>query len=131
MPRRKLMNAFIKTRTLSLAVFSLACGCAYAIEPADLTALSLEDLANVHVTTASRREQSLAQTAAAIDVITQDDIRRSGVTSIADALRLAPGMDVAQVDSHEWAISARGFNDVFADKLLVMIDGRTVYTPLF
>ena len=70
-------------------------------------------------------------TAAAVSVLTHDDIRRSGATSIPEALRLVPGLDVARVDAHTWAISSRGFNDVFANKLLVMIDGRTVYTPLF
>jgi iron complex outermembrane recepter protein len=97
----------------------------------DLTSMPLEKLMDVQVTTFSRREERASQTAGAVHVITAEDIRRSGVTSIPEALRLAPGMQVARVDSHQWAISARGFNDVFANKLLVMIDGRSVYTPLF
>jgi iron complex outermembrane receptor protein len=85
----------------------------------------------IPVTTVSRTPQPFSQSAAAISVITHDDIRRSGATSIPEALRLVPGLEVARVDSHQWAISSRGFNDVFANKLLVMIDGRSVYTPLF
>ncbi len=82
----------------------------------------------VHI---EREEKPLSESAAAITVLTQDDIRRSGAASVPEALRLVPGLDVAQVDSQQWAISARGFNDVFANKLLVMQDGRSVYTPLF
>ncbi len=93
--------------------------------------LSVEQLLNLTVTSPSRREEKISQAAAAITVLTQEDIRRSGATSIPEALRLVPGLDVARVDSHTWAISSRGFNDVFANKLLVLIDGRTVYTPLF
>lgn len=83
------------------------------------------------VTIATRTPQPVENTAAAVSVLTQDDIRRSGATSIPEALRLVPGLDVARVDAHTWAISSRGFNDVFANKLLVMIDGRTIYSPLF
>ncbi len=86
---------------------------------------------NLQVTTVSRTPQKVSESAAAIFVITQDDIRRSGFTSLADTLRLAPGMDVAQISGHQWAVSARGFNDQFSNKLLVMIDGRSIYTPLF
>jgi iron complex outermembrane receptor protein len=96
----------------------------------DLTEYSIEDLMNIPVTS-FRRPQLFSQTPAAISVLTQEDIRRSGATSIPEALRLVPGLDVARVDSHQWAISSRGFNDVFANKLLVMMDGRSVYTPLF
>ncbi len=97
----------------------------------DLTELSLEELANLEVTSVSKKPEKLSQAAAAITVITQDDLRHSGVTSIAEALRLAPGLEVGQVDAHTWAISSRGFNDTFANKLLVLLDGRSVYTPLF
>lgn len=94
----------------------------------DLTSMSIEDLMNIRVTTASKNEQKLSQTAAAIYVITQEGIRRSGMTSVAELLRVVPGMDVAQIDANNWAISSRGFNDRFANKLLVLIDGRAVYT---
>jgi iron complex outermembrane receptor protein len=83
------------------------------------------------VTATSRRPQSVAESAAAVFVITQEDIRRSGVTSIPEALRMVPGVQVARIDANKWAISTRGFNGRFANKLLVMIDGRSVYTPLF
>ena len=82
---------------------------------------------NVQVTSVSKKEQKLAKTGAAIFVITQEDIRRSGATNIPDVLRIAPGVDVAQIDSNHWAISIRGFNSIYANKVLVLIDGRTVY----
>lgn len=97
----------------------------------DFTQLTLEELANFPVTSVSKTEENLSRAAAAIHVITQEDIRRSGVTSIPEALRLAPGIQVARVDAHTWGITARGFNDVFANKLLVLQDGRSIYTPLF
>ena len=93
--------------------------------------LSLEDLVNLKVTSVSRKEEKLDDAAAAIFVLGNDDIRRSGATTVADALRLVPGLQVAAIDSSDWAISARGFNSQFATKLLVMIDGRSVYSPLF
>ena len=86
---------------------------------------------SIQVTTVSRAPQKVSDSPAAVFVITGDDIRRSGFTGIPEALRLAPGLEVARVDAHDWAISARGFNDVFANKLLVMMDGRSLYTPLF
>jgi iron complex outermembrane recepter protein len=97
----------------------------------DVTTMSVEDLMNMQVTSVSKRTQKVADAAAAVYVITQEDIRRSGATNIPEALRLAPGIQVARIDENKWAISSRGFNGRFADKLLVLIDGRTVYTPLF
>ncbi len=97
----------------------------------DLSNLSLEDLMNIEVTTVGRRPQPLSEAAAAAYVITSDEIRRSGATSVPDALRMVPGLQIAKLDANKWAISARGFNGRFANKLLVLIDGRTVYTPLF
>ena len=99
--------------------------------PGDLTQVSIEDLMNLEVTSVSKKEQKLSQVAAAIFVITPGDIRQSGATNIPDLLRMVPGMDVAQINSNTWAISARGFNFQFASKLLVLIDGRAVYSPLF
>ncbi len=96
-----------------------------------LKRLSIEQLMNLQVTSVSKRPERLSQTASAIQVITQEDIRRSGAASLPEALRLATNLQVAQVDSRQWAISARGFNSTTANKLLVLIDGRTVYTPLF
>jgi iron complex outermembrane receptor protein len=99
--------------------------------PSELKKLSVEELLDIDVTSVSKYPEKLSAAAAAVAVLTQEDIHTSGFTSIPEALRLVPGLDVARVDSHTWAISSRGFNDIFADKLLVMIDGRTVYTPLF
>jgi iron complex outermembrane receptor protein len=97
----------------------------------DLRRLTIEELMRIDVTSATRRAEPVGTTAAAISVITADDIRRAGVTTIADALRLADGVHVARFNTGSWAISSRGFNITSANKLLVMIDGRTVYSPLF
>lgn len=97
----------------------------------DLTALAIEDLLEIEVTSASRHEQKLSQAASAVYVITREDIRRSGVTTIPDALRMAPGVHVAQLGASQWSVSVRGFGGRFADKLLVMVDGRSVYNPVF
>src|SRR5260370_38299084 len=86
---------------------------------------------NMEVTSVSKKGQKMSQVAGAIFVITQEDIRRSGGTTIPDLLRMVPGVDGAQINGSTWAISARGFNAQFSDKLLVMIDGRIVYTPNF
>ena len=99
--------------------------------PGALKRLSLEQLMDIEVTSVSRRPEKLSATASAIQIITGDDIRRSGAASLAEALRLAPNLQVAQANSSQWAVSARGFNNVLANKLLVLIDGRTVYTPLY
>jgi iron complex outermembrane recepter protein len=99
--------------------------------PPDLTALKIEDLMNVDVTSASKKEQKLSQVPGAIFVITPEDIRRSGATNIPDLLRMVPGLEVAQINPSTWAISARGFNGQYSNKLLVLIDGRTVYSPVF
>jgi iron complex outermembrane receptor protein len=96
-----------------------------------LKKLAFEELFNLEITTVSKRAERLVDAPSAVQVITAEEIRRSGATSLPEALRLAPNLHVAQVDSSRWAISARGFNATTANKLLVLIDGRTVYTPLF
>ncbi|MGH8632208.1 MAG: TonB-dependent receptor plug domain-containing protein, partial [Burkholderiales bacterium] len=101
-----------------------------AVSSVDLTSLSLEALMNIRITSVSRKPQSVAESAAAVFVITQDDIRRSGATNLAEILRMVPGLEVARIDANKWAVSSRGFNGRFANKLLVQIDGRSVYTPL-
>lgn len=101
------------------------------LAPAQLKKLSVEELMNIEVTLASRTPQKLTESASAIQVLTGEDIRRSGATNIPEALRLVPNVQVAQITASAWIISTRGFNTIFANKLLVMIDGRTVYTPLF
>ena len=102
-------------------------------KPADseLLSLSIEELMNVKVTTVSRDPQKLSQVASAVFVITQDDIRRSGATSIPDALRMAPGVQVERVGTDKWAISVRGFDGLYSNKLQVLMDGRSVYLPIF
>jgi iron complex outermembrane receptor protein len=97
----------------------------------DLTQMNLEDLMKVEVTSVSRQQQSLSSTAAAVFVISQDDIQRSGANNIPDLLRMVPGLQVAQINANSWAISARGMNGLFSNELMVMVDGRTVYVPTF
>jgi iron complex outermembrane receptor protein len=101
------------------------------MSPSELKKLSLEELVDLQITSASRRPEKLSETASAVDVITAEDIERAGVTRIPDALRLGAEMDVAQVDGHTWAISARGFNGTISNKMQVLLDGRSLYTPLF
>lgn len=98
---------------------------------AELKQLSVEELMEVEVTSVSRRPEKLSETAAAIQVVNGNDIRRSGASSLPEALRGAGTLHVAQRGASAWSISARGFNTELANKLLVMIDGRAVYTPLF
>jgi iron complex outermembrane receptor protein len=98
---------------------------------ADLSRLSIDELANVEIVSVSKRPEPLSQAAAAVYVISADDIRRSGATSLPEALRLAPNLEVARINASQYTISARGFNTPeAANKLLVLIDGRSVYTPL-
>jgi iron complex outermembrane receptor protein len=97
----------------------------------ELTDLSVDDLLNVEVTTVARRGQKLVETTAATFVISQEDIRRSGATSIPDLLRMVPGFDVSEINSNIWAVSARGFNGRGSNKVLVLIDGRSVYSEVF
>lgn len=104
----------------------------HADEPSiDIKGTSLIELMNMKITSVSKTEERLSDAPAAVYVITHDDIRRSGVTSIPEALRLAPGVHVAREGAHSWAISIRGFNSDITNKLLVLIDGRSVYSPLF
>ena len=115
---------------LSLVVTSQG---GYAASVKELSQLSLEQFSelDVVVTSVSRKPQKLQETAAAVFVISNEDIKRSGVTNIPEALRMVPGIQVARIDANKWAISSRGFNGRFANKLLVLIDGRTVYNPMF
>lgn len=99
--------------------------------PSALAELSLEELSSIQISSVSRRAERLSDAAASVYVITGEDIRRSGSATLAEALRLAPNLNVARIDTDQYAISARGFNNSIGNKLLVLIDGRTVYTPLF
>jgi iron complex outermembrane receptor protein len=123
----------LAVRSCALALALASTSPALANEPAsgDLADLSLEQLSNVEITSVSRRSERLSDAPASIYVISNDDIRRSGATSLPEALRLAPNLEVARVSASTYAISARGFNNSLGNKLLVLIDGRTVYTPLF
>lgn len=116
---------------LILAVWALPAPAQQRDSVESLKHLSLDQLMNVEVMSVSRRPERLSEAASAIQVITQEDIRQSGASSLPEALRLASNLQVAQIDSRQWAISSRGFNGTAANKLLVLIDGRTVYTPLF
>lgn len=125
--------ALLRSALVLLLALALAGPAAAAEDTEELMDMSLEDLASldVEVTSVSRKEQKISEAAAAIAVLTGEGIRRSGATSVPEALRLVPGVEVARIDSNSWAVSVRGFNSEFANKLLVLIDGRTVYTPLF
>ena len=96
-----------------------------------LADLSLEDSVKMEVTSVSRKAQRLSDTAAAVTVLSREDIRRTGARNIPEALRAVPGVEVAQIGAGRWAVSIRGFNGRFANKLLVQLDGRSVYTPTF
>ncbi|NOX21255.1 MAG: TonB-dependent receptor [Nitrospirae bacterium] len=97
----------------------------------ELSELSIEELLNLDVLTVEKRAEKILNTPSAVYVITEEDIRRSGVTTIAETLRGIPGIQVSRIDSNLWAVSSRGFNERYSNKLLVMIDGRTIYTPIF
>src|SRR5262245_36576529 len=99
--------------------------------PSNLYNLTLQELLNVEVTSVSRQESTVGRSPAAIFVITSEMIRRSGAVTIPELFRMVPGMNVARADNNRWAISARGFNDRFSKNLLVQIDGRTLYNPIF
>lgn len=116
---------------LPAALSAGAGGPATVAAAGDLKKLSIEELMEIDVTSVSRRSERLSQAAAAVTVITQDELRRSGVTSLPEALRLVNSLHVARQTQRDWAISARGFNLTTANKMLVLIDGRSVYTPLF
>lgn len=130
---RFLISFLIILSTLVVLIFAGSKSILFA-EPTDnvdLTELSIEELMNIEITSPSKKLEKLFDTPAAVYVITSEDIRRSGAKNLPDVLRIVPGVVVAQINSSEWAISIRGFNSRFANKLLVLIDGRSVYTPLF
>ena len=115
----------------SLALLLVAGSAAtLAAQDRDLANMTLEDLMNIQVTSASRHEQPLINTAAAVYVITHDDIRRSGLSTIPEILRLAPGVQVARIYANAWAVAVRGFNQQYNDKLLVLVDGRTAFNTV-
>src|SRR5580704_16348413 len=115
---------------IAIAAASLATAAAQTVLP-DFSNLSLDELANVKITSFTNKEQKLSQVAGAVYVITQEQIARSGLTSVPELLRLAPGVDVAQVNGNQWSVSIRGPVGAYANKLLVLIDGRSIYSPVF
>ena len=127
----RLVVKISRWRLALLGILAAWSGWAQQPKDADLSQASLEDLMNIRVTSVSKKEQKLSKTGAAVFVITPEDIRRSGASNIPDLLRMVPGVNVAQIDASTWAISIRGFNDLYANKVLVLIDGRTVYSPDF
>ena len=124
---RQNKSVFVVSAFASLAMSSALA----APDASELSDLSLEQLSNVVVTSVSRQEEHLAHAAASITIISSSDIRRSGVRTLPEALRLAPNLQVARVDARNYAVTARGFNSPFENKLLMLIDGRSVYSPLF
>ncbi len=123
----------LRLRPLWLSLCLGFAGAAQAGEALDVSfaALDLHEVLDLEITSVSKKPQTISRAAAAVYVITGDDIRRMGAQNIADALRMAPGVQVGQVGANSWAVSARGMNGRFANKLLVLVDGRTVYSPLF
>lgn len=112
-------------------MLTLGAAGAATVADGDLADLSIEQLSNIVITSVSRQEERLGNAAASIYIISAGDIRRSGVRSVPEALRLAPNLQVARLDARNYAITARGFGSVFQNKLLVLVDGRTTYSPLF
>jgi iron complex outermembrane receptor protein len=124
---RQNKRAFLVAAVASLAMS----GALAAPASSELSDLSLEQLSNVVITSVSRQEELLAHAAASITIVSSSDIRRSGARTLPEALRLAPNLQVARVDARNYAVTARGFNSAFENKLLVLIDGRSIYSPLF
>lgn len=129
--RRWVGRSMAVTAGLLLSLGGAQASVEVAALPDDLTELSLDDLMQVEIVSVSRKAEPLQLAAAAVFVVTGDDIRRSGARNIAEALRLVPGLHVARNGASDYAISARGFNSGSADKMEVLLDGRSVYTPLF
>jgi iron complex outermembrane receptor protein len=132
------LDSFLHRRSgLPLALAALLAGSAHtasaklAVAGDHFANLSLEELATIQITTVSRKAEGLAHAAASVFVISAADVRRAGASTLPEALRLAPNLQVARVDARNYAVTARGFNSPFENKLLVLVDGRTVYSPLF
>lgn len=131
MSKDRLLRFVVSRLALFAIVVLIASFYSTKVLAQDLFDLRFEDLLQVQVTSASKTPTRLMETAAAISVISRDDIRRSGASSVPEVLRMVPGVHVAQMDANRWAVTVRGFNGQTANKLLVMIDGRSVYTPTF
>ena len=127
----------ISSRVLPVVLFlslaSLAVADDTTILPDDLTVVGLDKVLNfnIEVTSPQKKPERYGNVASALFIITQEDIRRSGANHVAELLRMVPGLDVGRISANKWAISSRGFNAQYATKLLVLLDGRTIFTPLF
>ena len=129
--RRGALRGWSAALLIALTLRASAQAGAEVQPPSVLKKLSLEELFNLEVTSVSKKPEAISRTAAAVNAVTGDLIRRMGALSIPEALRDIPGVEVARVDARQYAISARGFNGTAANKLLVLMDGRSLYTPLF
>lgn len=127
----KVLKLPILVLFLAIAVISVTGSISVFASSDDISILSLEELLDLEVVSVAKVPEKVSRTPAAIYIITQEDIRRSGINTIPDALRMVPGMHVYQIDANKWAVSSRGFASRFSNKMLVMVDGRTVYSPLF
>jgi iron complex outermembrane receptor protein len=125
------MKYSIKPFVIALLCGAAGTGVSAQTQPADLAGVAIEDLMRIEVTSSFRKEQRASETAAAIYVITKEEIRRSGISLVPELFRLAPGVQVAQINSNKWAISIRGFNQLLSNKVLVLIDGRAIYNRDF
>jgi len=128
--RKRVLSRTAATGLAALSILmasSQPCWAAHS----NITALSLEELLAVEITSVSKKSEKASDAAAAVFVVNQEDIKRSGATTLPEVLRMVPGLQVAQIDANKWAVSSRGFNGFSSNKLLVLMDGRTVYNPLF
>jgi iron complex outermembrane recepter protein len=131
MHKKELETVWMQRSLLAAAVLYALHGLPAQADDRALADMSLQELADLPVTSVSKKPESLAEAAASVYVISNRDIERSGARTLPEALRLAPNLEVAQVGADSWVISARGSDATSADKLLVLIDGRIVYSPLF
>jgi iron complex outermembrane receptor protein len=115
----------------AFAALALVFAAAQGGDQRDLTRLSIDELANLQVVTVSRRPEARIDAPGAIHVITEEDMRRSGITTLPDALRLSPGVQASRIDADEWALAVRGFASRLSRSVLVTLDGRSLWTPLF
>src|SRR5207253_845062 len=124
----RMRTCYLKYQLLTLAICASP-ALAQQSSTNTLADLSIEQLMDVSINSVSKREEKLSNAAAAASVLNNDDLRRSGATSVAEALRLVPGADVAQINSSSWAISVRGFDEVYSRSVLALSDGRTIFLP--
>ncbi len=137
-PKRRVIMKFSQTLFL-IILLTVSAGSLFAEawadepqeNPIDFSTMSLEELKNVEIISVSKKPENISEVGAAVFVITAEDIRRSGVTGIPEALRMAPGVQVARIGPTDWAVTIRGLNQQFSNNILVLIDGRSVYTPIF